>query len=861
MGGSFIRSWGGTIALAVWLGDAGWAQESPEPATPTEATAPEATAPTDATATVTAPAPRARPSATLEEIIVTARRREESMQDVPVAVTGLSAEDLQNAGVRNITDLQQSVPGLQFGESGAKTPSIFIRGIGQREGNAVLDPGVGVYINDVFIPRQDAQLLDTVDTESIQVLRGPQGTLFGKNTTGGAILITTRQPDFEDYDVEVGLRMGSFGRRDFTLRGNVPLVEGSMGARFAVNVTKQTGYLENELDDKNWGDEDRIAATTRWVWNLTDTLSAEVFGYWSRQDERGTGITCIFQNPASNLAEVDWPAQDDFEDGCRRSEALADRNEVSLNTDTSFTQMSSGILALTVDWAIAGFDVKSVTGFNTWWGIDRNDDQDATAITILSTGTGALNQTLKEDNQPTEDEKRFQISEELRLQSSAFGDKLRYTIGAFGSMERVRDFPFTTLVGPNGIGGIRPSTVVGMAGVPVELGLLDDTFRIPFPTLLGTRSDLDNDSAAFFAQASYDITDWLQLTAGGRYTYEQRTRDLDTIDVDLNTFCTQMQGVPIATTGLCSPITLAQFDLIGQNPDSLPVVINESADVREENWSEFTPSVTLSVNAPESWIEGYADSLLTYVTYSTGFKAGGFEPRGDVLVSFDPETVTNFEGGIKADLLDQRLRLNGAGYHLSYDDIQVRVAEQGPMITDIFLFLSNASKAKVTGGEMEGTLLLDEWLFHASGAYTWARYEEFLTTIVIPGQGSGVADRSAEPFALVPEMTLSLAAEYHWDTSVGMFAPRLAYYYRDELFTGIDDKAIDYDSSFIDGVSLVNARLTWLHDDHLRVTGFVNNLLDEEYYASGFAVSALLGAATLVQAPQRAFGFEVAYQF
>jgi iron complex outermembrane receptor protein len=320
--------------------------------------------------------------------------------------------------------------------------------------------------------------------------------------------------------------------------------------------------------------------------------------------------------------------------------------------------------------------------------------------------------------------------------------------------------------------------------------------------------------------------------------------------------------VPLATTGLCSPITLVQFDAIGQNPPALPLIVNRSADVRSASWSEFTPSVTLSVNAPESWIKGRVDRLLAYFTYSTGFKAGGFEPRGDVLVSFDPEKVRNFEVGFKTDLLDQRLRLNAAGYHLSYDDIQVRVAEQGPMITDIFLFLSNASKAQVTGGEMEATLLAgDEWLFHASAAYTWARYEKFLTTIVIPGQGMRTADRSDEDFALVPKATLSLAAEYHWDTSIGMIAPRLSYYFRDELFTGIDDKAIDYRSSFIDAVNLVNARVTWSYDDHLRVTTYVNNLLDEEYFASGYSVSALLGAATLVQGPQRAFGFEVAYQF
>ncbi len=803
--------------------------------------------------------PAIRKTQILEEIVVTARRREESLQQTPVAVTGLRAEDLARAGVHTITDLQQSVPGLQFGESGSKTPAIFIRGIGQREGAAVLDPGVGVYINDIFIPRQDSQLLDTVDTQSIQVLRGPQGTLFGKNTTGGAILINTRKPDFERIDGAALLRFGSFGRTDLMLRGNVPLVSGSMGARFALNLTRRGGYLENDADGTEFGDENRISATARWAWNPIEELTVELFGYWSRQDERSTALTCLFQNPEANVATLDWPAQPDFEEGCRRSRAASKRDQISVNADASSVRMNTGIVALTVAWQLGDLDLKSVTGFNDWSDIQRNDDQDATAIPIIDNGTTALNGVLRADGKPTADEKRYQVSEELQLHGAGFGDRLKYTVGAFGSLESIRDNPFTQLIGPKGLGGIRPSTAGDIAGIP-GLELLDDTVRIPFPTLLGTRSDLDNESAAVFSQGSYDVTSWLQLTVGGRYTYEHRKRDLTLFDVDLNVYCPRLGAAPLGTTGLCSPITVAQFDAIGENPPDLPIIVRPSADVRSKSWSEFTPSATLSAIAPESWVESL-DSLMTYFTYSTGFKAGGFEPRGDVLVPFDPESVTNFELGIKTDLLDRRMRLNAAGFHLNYDDIQVRVAEQGEAITDIFLFLSNASKAQVTGGELEGTLVLGEWVFQANAAYTWARYQEFLGQIVIPGVGPATVDRSDEPFALVPKATLSLVVEHHWDAGAGTIVPRLSYYFRDRVFTGIDERATDFESSFIDPLHLLNARLTWLYGDNLRVTASVDNLLDEEYFASGFSVSAALGAATLVQGPQRSFGVELAYEF
>ena len=192
----------------------------------------------------------------LEEVIVTARRREEALQDTPVAVSAFSAEALKVAGIANTRDLQESVPGLIFSEQGNKAPSIFIRGIGQKESNTALDPGVGVYINSIYIARTDSQLLDVVDPSSIQVLRGPQGTLFGKNNTGGALLVTTQLPDMEELSGEVSSRVGNFGRGDLKVSGNIPLVEDKLAARFSLNTTNSDGYLKNTNNGEKYGDED-----------------------------------------------------------------------------------------------------------------------------------------------------------------------------------------------------------------------------------------------------------------------------------------------------------------------------------------------------------------------------------------------------------------------------------------------------------------------------------------------------------------------------------------------------------------------------------------------------------------------------
>ena len=179
----------------------------------------------------------------LEEVIVTARKRAEVLQDTPIAISAFSAEALKIAGIANTRDLEQSVPGLNFSEMGNKSPSIFIRGVGQKESTTALDPGVGVYINSIYIPRTDSQLLDIMDTESIQVLRGPQGTLFGKNNTGGALLVSTKLPSTDELEGEVSTRLGNHGRQDLQVSGNIPLNDDTLAMRFGLKRTKMDGYL------------------------------------------------------------------------------------------------------------------------------------------------------------------------------------------------------------------------------------------------------------------------------------------------------------------------------------------------------------------------------------------------------------------------------------------------------------------------------------------------------------------------------------------------------------------------------------------------------------------------------------------
>ncbi|MGB1561664.1 MAG: TonB-dependent receptor [Sinimarinibacterium flocculans] len=807
------------------------------------------------------PRRRSRPrQPLLEEIVVTARRREESLQETPVAVTAMSAEALSAAGVSSITDLQQIVPGLQFGESATKTPSIFIRGVGQRDASAELDPGVGVYLNGIFIARQDTQLLDTVDTESIQVLRGPQGTLFGKNNTGGAMLVTTRAPDLGTPEFGGTAKAGNFGRLDLRLHGNLPLIDDRLGLRVAVNSKNYDGYLENIDDGTSFGDEKRLAAAARLLWNVTDSLSADGFLFWSRQDERSTAVTCLYQNPQANVAQLHYPARPDFETACRESEAAARDGKVSLTTADSVIKMDNLMTALTLSWDLADLQIKSISAWSHQYNIERNDDQDGTAVDILSTGSRALNRNLAAAGIDAPGEYRDQYSQELQINGDLLDGRVSYTTGLFLSRETMNNNTFGSTVGPNGLAGIDPSTVTDILipGLP-NLGSL---LVFPLATYIATRSDLQNDSAAVFAQGTWNATEWLQLTLGARYTFEDRWRDLDVFPVDSVAYAQRIGAVYIDPAGFYSPITRVQFDALGRNVPDLPLIENLGADVREEQWRNFTPSATVSLLATPVLLERFRlDSGMLYFTYSEGFKAGGFSPRGAELVSFEPEEVANYEIGLKLDAVDSRLRINAALFYMDYTNIQVRVAEQGERFSDIFLFMSNAGAATIAGAEIEATALFGELMLFASANYTDAEYQVFEGQIINPGQGVTTTDRSDEPFGLVPEASYAAGLQYNWMTPIGMFVPRLQMYYRDELFTGLDYRAVEYPSSTIDEVTLWNARVTCFLGEHLSLAAFVNNLTDEHYFKSGFSVSAALGAATLVQGEPRTYGVELSWAF
>ncbi len=800
--------------------------------------------------------------AQLEEVVVTARRREESLQDTPISVSAIGASALEDAGITSLADVKNIVPNLQIAPTATKSQAIFVRGIGQRASTPELDPGVGQYLNGIFIARQDSQLLDAVDVENIQVLRGPQGTLFGKNNTGGAMLVTTVAPDFSRLSGSATVTAGSHGRQDIKASVNLPLIENQMGLRLSGTVRRLDGYVKNIVDGTRFGDEDRQAVSARLLWDLTENLQLDVFSFWSSQDEKGQANNCEVINAQAAAATFFVPQQpDNYAQRCQQQEGLAEQRKVAINTEASFYRQQSQLHAIKLNWHMGPLDLESITAYSRQYGLGKQEDVDGSDFSLVHNGERLALKALTASGVDPDQETRYQLSQELKFNGRFFEDKLDLTFGAFYSAERIDGFPYPQIIGANGVLGIPPefllSSTAGVALPGVDLlSAAANNLVLPLLSASVNLSYIENETRALFVQGSYDLTSHLQLTLGVRYTEDDKQREIALYNADFNAFGLR-EGLIHAQGGIYNPVPRAYFDNIDfAQPIPFLAPVSTSSEL---SFDQVSPALTVSYIWEEADIAAIGlNSLMTYVAVSEGYKSGGIGLRGRRLNEFEPEVVENSEIGFKLDALDSSLRLNGAIYHMSYDQIQVQQAETGPGgPTDVILFLDNAGSAVVQGAELEATWLYEGLQVNANAGYTDAYYRDYT---VFLADGSSF-DRSAEPFAVVPKNTRSLAVQYHWQTRFGAFIPRLHYSYRSEIFVGLDAKANLYDGATLGGQELYNARLTWLPDEKLRVAMYVNNLKDSLFFGGGVALGDNLGTTTKAQLPPRHYGLEISYQW
>lgn len=786
----------------------------------------------------------------LEEVVVTARKTQESIQSIPVAVTAMSSEAIENAQILNISDIQGNAPSVSLG-TGSPGSSGFvfaaIRGQSSLDANGAVDPSVATYIDGVYIARPSQGTASLDDLERIEILRGPQGTLFGRNTTGGAINIITKSPT-DEFEGNVSVGIGNNSLQEVSLRLNVPL---SDSAAFRVNYkhSQDDGWARNTTLNRDIGAEEshvfngklRIAPTDS-QWSLV------LAGDYSTQTDDGqvnqlTAVNPAFwpglaatvgANPAAPPAliafinAVPQILAPSVNNGSNLDQATAGYfvNNPVLNATAGVPVDQSAITSrlpfdeLEVYGASATFEssfsnmaFKSITAFR-YSDSEGLVDFDGSPLALLTSSNGYHSEVWSQE---------FQLSGEIT-------ESLRFISGLYYSTETGEEFSLN-----------QPLGILG-AGVATNNG------------------DIDNETVGVYLQSNLDITDRLELTAGLRWTWDTREVDLHNLNL------VGAPGDALVVSGAAPAINCNVDAADSLNPCS-----------KKQSQDFDYPAWTLSLDYQLS------DKTLVYAKTSRAARSGGFNLRLGAIPAFDPEELTDVEIGFKSDVTD-KLRLNASYFHSWNKDVQrakSTVVGNPPRSTQ---FLVNAGDIQVDGLELE--LLANLWegmQLSFNGSWMDGSYDagSFTETQSVPVVGFVTVDRSDEPLLQTPEFQFGISGTQTIPMENGEAVIHLAYKWIDEQFyststrpTGLEaispalQAGIDALHAGVDNLNktddygLLNGSISVNFDSGLSLSVWGANLLDEEYFSRSYGdFYTTLGFASAFVGEARTFGLNAKYNF
>jgi iron complex outermembrane receptor protein len=745
----------------------------------------------------------------LEEITVTARRREERLQDTPIAVTALSAEALERAQIVSTTDLDKIAPNLQFHSYGTLTGNnsaaqVFIRGIGQTDATAAVDPGVGIYMDEVYMGRAVGGAMDFRDIANVQILRGPQGTLFGRNTIAGAVLLTSNAPG-EDAGNSVRVGVGEDNLRELFGAFDLPIND-AWAARVSLGGRQRDGYVRRVFDGADLGDEEMYTGQIALRWAPSEAVQFTLRGDYTKEDENGSPFVFRAMNEAATFVGAASIAA-----GCPNildpfpppllvgpladprcgNDAQALGNFTNGGTYPASSTLENRGLSLVASWDINDkLTFKSITADRRleWTG---TRDADNTPLFILHT-----NYTSESD----------QFSQEFQ----ALIDTERLD-GVFGLYYFDED-SFDRLLVPLG----NPGTSY-------------DTQRV----------SLDAEARAAFTEWTFSFTDAFSATAGLRYTKETKGLQATMFNVAPAT-----APEPPAPTALCPfagpPPTQTGCLFIGTNRF-------------EREFSSTTASASLQYR--------FNERVMTYLSWSEGFKSGGFNqrynasPPGNAPISFNDETAESFELGIKSDPT-ARLRVNAAIFSTEYDDIQLTYR------LGVVPLLFNAGVASIDGAELEITFAPTQDLqLDSSIGYLDAKFDSITPPApfgpVSPTATATLA--SALPFTPEWQAHLGLSYRFH-PRAAWSLTPRVDVSYTDTQFF---DAGNSLEIAQDDAVTLVNASVALETDEEKwRFVLSANNLTDELYPLAGTSsLTTASGYSEIIYARPRTLALSITRRF
>ncbi len=738
----------------------------------------------------------------VEAIVVTGRRRTEALQDVPLAVSVIGGEAIDNTGAFTVGRLQQLAPTIQFYSSNPRNSAVNIRGIGAPFGltNDGIEQGVGIYVDDVYFSRAASSTFDFLDVERIEVLRGPQGTLYGKNTTAGAINITTREPSF-DFEGSAEVTFGNLAYKQAKVALSGPLTE-TLAARVALSSTARRGTVFN-VKSGNWINElDNLGVRGQLLYRPNDEFDLSLTGDFNKQDPEGyaqiyvrTGST---QRPLARQYAALAAAQNYTVVSTNPFDRLTDV-DASLNAGNK-----TGGASARARWDLGPGQFTSVTAWRFWdW--KPENDRDFTGLSIVSKSQNPSQQA--------------QYTQELRY--SYVGDRLDFVTGAFGYYQKI-DTQGLEQHGPaSSRWTINPTNA--LSNNPAVLnGLTANNLQ-----------SLSNTSVALFSQGSWKVTDAFTIQPGVRINYDKKKGFYQRTVFD-------GQGNPVLF-GQTDPIKVAQRDVFA------PQLVEPTFS----DWN-FSYDLTASYKASED--------VMGYATYSKTFKSGGINQNGvpadaagnPILAAgtVRPESLNHYEAGVKTQVWARRATLNVSFFRTDIKDFQANV--NNGQFGVLRGYLANAGKVRTQGIEADFSVRPTQGLnAYVNAAYNDAKYIRFVDAPCPPELSGGTVVTGTQvpgapgvPGALSPaNCDISgqrLPGVSRWSFSYGIEAntPYALLDQQGEIYAGFDG---NYRSSFssnpspsaytwIDGYALANFRAGFRADNGLDIFAWVRNALDEEYF-------------------------------
>lgn len=772
----------------------------------------------------------------IEVINVTAQKRSENIQEVPIAITAFSEDAIRKIGAANLNDLGLYTPGFESNNATATQTTWTIRGISTNDFGIGLDPAVAVYIDGVYIGRRGTSNLNFNDIERVEVLKGPQGTLFGRNSAAGAVNIITKSP-VNDTEGNVRLTYGNYNKRKVEALYNLPLND-NWSLRASYHNNNRDGYLDAV---------GRADLGTEHDWGARASLFAEYDNF-----------EAVFRADISKLNQDSRPA-------------------VTLNTGYG---PGDPFGSVETDGGDDVYEARDVTGFSAEFNWHFGD---MTFTSITAFREFERYNGMEDDGSAFDrarfvsvlDEDQDQFSQEFRLTGSS--TDFKWTVGATYFQEDIEQttdarFLFQTLdgfaltaagVNPADIPNITPG--LGMAAlfqsrIPPEVlfGIASETifsveqvlgiivaanFDRPYTETTANANDIV--SWAAYADATYSLTDKLDITIGLRYTRDEKTFDIFTE----------------YTNNIIIPF---------QGYDDIPIGIAFAVptDVRQNSsWNKLTPRFVLDYQ--------WQKNLMTYISYSEGFKAGGFNTLGEAP-PVDEETVENIEIGMKSSWLDNQIQLNVSAFQYDYTDLQNHELD-GPAGSVPTYNLRNVD-AEGQGVEVEFKWQATPDLL-LSANYAWLD-TEYTQWQFFPWeedeiqQGIPVDDLTGEPISGMPKIQYNIAVDYFTELSHGDINWHFDYAYSSERQEEIDGPALavlPYDPAQVTGLTpdnkidaygLANLRITYIpNDSELSVALFARNLFDEEYLYGIGGQAMSVGSPIANPGLPRMYGVEVSYNF